>query len=113
MVHRARPSRFTHRATQAALGARRSEIARTSRTRHEREGIVSQGDVDSGNFRIIASAGFLRATMSENVRAGISMSRRSRWGFGTLLHGDSPDPRDPSGNAGIGPCIPVAVPALW
>ncbi len=48
-------------------------------------GLVSQEQVDKGEVQIIAPAGFLPETVSENVLAGPAMSRRSQFQFGQLL----------------------------
>ncbi len=48
-------------------------------------GLISQQQVESGEVRIIAPAGFLPETVSENVLAGPAMSRRSLYQFGQQL----------------------------
>jgi alkyl sulfatase BDS1-like metallo-beta-lactamase superfamily hydrolase len=61
-------------------------------------GLVSSGDVDGGAVRIVAPAGFVEETVSENVLAGPVMARRSLYQFGQLL------PTGPRGtvDAGLG-----------
>lgn len=49
------------------------------------KGIVSQADVDAGKVKIIAPDGFLEEAVSENVIAGVAMSRRASFQFGTGL----------------------------
>ena len=49
------------------------------------KGIVSQADVDAGKVQIIAPDGFLEEAVSENVIAGVAMSRRANYQFGTNL----------------------------
>lgn len=46
------------------------------------KGIVSQADVDAGKVQIIAPKGFLEEAVSENVIAGVAMSRRATFQFG-------------------------------
>jgi alkyl sulfatase BDS1-like metallo-beta-lactamase superfamily hydrolase len=46
------------------------------------KGIVSQADVDAGRVQIIAPKGFLEEAVSENVIAGVAMSRRATFQFG-------------------------------
>lgn len=49
------------------------------------KGIVSQADVDAGKVRVIAPQGFLEEAVSENVIAGVAMSRRATYQFGLGL----------------------------
>lgn len=49
------------------------------------KGIVSQADVDAGKVQIIAPDGFLEEAVSENVIAGVAMSRRANYQFGIGL----------------------------
>ncbi|MFZ5670176.1 MAG: alkyl/aryl-sulfatase [Pseudomonadota bacterium] len=49
------------------------------------KGIVSQADVDAGRVQVIAPQGFLEEAVSENVIAGVAMSRRATYQFGTGL----------------------------
>ena len=49
------------------------------------KGVVSQADVDAGKVQIIAPDGFLEEAVSENVIAGVAMSRRANYQFGTNL----------------------------
>lgn len=49
------------------------------------KGIVSQADVDAGKVQVIAPDGFLEEAVSENVIAGVAMSRRANYQFGIGL----------------------------
>ena len=49
------------------------------------KGIISQADVDAGKVRVIAPEGFLEEAVSENVIAGVAMSRRAGYQFGYAL----------------------------
>ncbi|MGE4405657.1 alkyl/aryl-sulfatase [Pseudomonas sp.] len=49
------------------------------------KGVTSQAEVDSGNVRIYAPAGFMEHAVSENVIAGAAMTRRARYMYGTDL----------------------------
>ncbi|NTV01563.1 MAG: MBL fold metallo-hydrolase [Chlorobiaceae bacterium] len=61
-------------------------------------GLVSEEQVRSGEVRIVAPAGFVEETVSENVLAGPAMARRSLYQFGQVL------PIGPKGtiDAGLG-----------
>jgi alkyl sulfatase BDS1-like metallo-beta-lactamase superfamily hydrolase len=48
-------------------------------------GVVEEADVVSGKVMVIASDGFMEATIAENVFAGNAMSRRTQWQYATLL----------------------------
>jgi alkyl sulfatase BDS1-like metallo-beta-lactamase superfamily hydrolase len=48
-------------------------------------GVVNEADVVSGKVMVIAPAGFMDHTVSENVFAGTAMSRRTQWQYATLL----------------------------
>jgi alkyl sulfatase BDS1-like metallo-beta-lactamase superfamily hydrolase len=48
-------------------------------------GIVGEADVRAGKVRIIAPAGFMEHTISENVYAGNAMNRRLFYQYGLLL----------------------------
>ena len=48
-------------------------------------GVVSPADVAAGRVQIIAPDGFMEEVTSENVIAGIAMSRRSTYMYGTQL----------------------------
>ena len=48
-------------------------------------GVVNEEDVASGKVMLIAPAGFMNHAISENVFAGIAMSRRTQWQYATLL----------------------------
>ncbi len=64
-------------------------------------GLVSQADVDSGKVKVIAPKGFLEEAVSENVLAGVAMSRRAVYQFGFFL------PPGPDGQvtSGIGQAV--------
>ncbi len=47
--------------------------------------VISQADVDAGKVQVIAPHGFLEEAVSENVIAGVAMSRRANYQFGTGL----------------------------
>jgi alkyl sulfatase BDS1-like metallo-beta-lactamase superfamily hydrolase len=49
------------------------------------KGIVSEADVRAGRAQIIAPAGFMEFTVSENVIAGNAMIRRALYQFGPVL----------------------------
>ena len=49
------------------------------------KGVINQADVDAGKVRVIAPDGFLEEAVSENVIAGVAMSRRASYQFGTGL----------------------------
>ncbi len=49
------------------------------------KGVISQADVDAGKVQVIAPHGFLEEAVSENVIAGVAMSRRANYQFGTGL----------------------------
>lgn len=49
------------------------------------KGIVSTDDVAGGRVAVIAPDGFMAAVGGENVLAGLAMSRRAQYQFGTLL----------------------------
>jgi alkyl sulfatase BDS1-like metallo-beta-lactamase superfamily hydrolase len=61
-------------------------------------GIVSDADLQAGNVKILAPAGFTEAAVSENVIAGNAMGRRAMYMYGMLL------PRSPTGvvDGGLG-----------
>jgi alkyl sulfatase BDS1-like metallo-beta-lactamase superfamily hydrolase len=48
-------------------------------------GVVDGKDVDSGKVKVIAPVGFLEHAVSENVLAGVAMSRRASYQFGSSL----------------------------
>ncbi len=60
------------------------------------KGVVDAQAVAEGKVRIVASEGFMKHAVSENVLAGNVMSRRASYMFGSLL------PKDPRGNVGVG-----------
>lgn len=49
------------------------------------KGVVSEDDVKAGKVKIIAPAGFLEESISENVYAGNAMSRRAQYQYGAFL----------------------------
>ena len=65
-------------------------------------GVISEADVKAGKVRVIAPDHFLDEAISENVMAGIAMSRRGGYMFGYFL------PRNPQGQvtAALGLALP-------
>jgi alkyl sulfatase BDS1-like metallo-beta-lactamase superfamily hydrolase len=59
-------------------------------------GIVSAEEVDDGRVEIVAPAGFIEHSISENVYAGTAMARRAGYMYGAALD------RGPSGQVGAG-----------
>ena len=55
------------------------------------KGVISEEDVKAGKVRVIAPAGFMKETISENVMVGNAMTRRATYMFGMFL------PRGPEG----------------
>lgn len=72
------------------------------------KGIVSEPDVKAGKVKIIAPRGFMEHAVSENVYAGVAMSRRATYMFGPFL------PKGPRGqvDAGLGKTVSTGVPTL-
>jgi alkyl sulfatase BDS1-like metallo-beta-lactamase superfamily hydrolase len=66
-------------------------------------GVVDEADVRSGKVPVIAPSGFLAAAVSENVVAGVAMTRRATYMYGALL------PKGPRGHvdAGLGKGVPL------
>jgi alkyl sulfatase BDS1-like metallo-beta-lactamase superfamily hydrolase len=60
------------------------------------KGVISQADVDAGKVQVIAPSGFMEHAVSENLTAGLAMSRRAVYQFGTTI------PAGPTGQAGAG-----------
>ncbi len=60
------------------------------------KGFVSQEQVDAGEVKIFAPEGFVEHSVSENVYAGIAMSRRAAYMYGAALA------RGPQGGVGAG-----------
>ena len=60
------------------------------------KGVVNEADVAAGEVRIIASQGFMKHAVSENVLAGNVMTRRAFYMFGALL------PKNATGGVGAG-----------
>lgn len=71
-------------------------------------GVTDEADVKAGRVKVIAPAGFMEAISGENVLAGLPMSRRAQFQFGTLL------PRGPRGqvDAGLGKSVARGTPGL-
>ncbi|MCG3205790.1 MAG: putative alkyl/aryl-sulfatase YjcS [Elusimicrobia bacterium] len=59
-------------------------------------GVVDEADVKSKKVAIYAPAGFMEASVAENVMAGNAMSRRASYMYGNLL------PPSPKGQVGAG-----------
>ena len=59
-------------------------------------GVISEQDYQDGKIRVIAPEGFMEEATSENVIAGIAMSRRASYMYGRRL------PRDPRGHIDSG-----------
>jgi alkyl sulfatase BDS1-like metallo-beta-lactamase superfamily hydrolase len=59
-------------------------------------GIVSAEEVEDGRVEIVAPAGFIEHSISENVYAGTAMARRAGYMYGAALD------RGPSGQVGAG-----------
>jgi alkyl sulfatase BDS1-like metallo-beta-lactamase superfamily hydrolase len=60
------------------------------------KGVINESDVADGKTRVIASEGFMKHVVSENILAGNAMSRRVTYMFGNLL------PIDQKGGVGVG-----------
>lgn len=60
------------------------------------KGFVTQTEVDEGTVKIFAPEGFLAHAVSENVYAGVAMSRRAGYMYGAALA------RGPQGQVGAG-----------
>ncbi|MBN9085348.1 MAG: MBL fold metallo-hydrolase [Reyranella sp.] len=71
-------------------------------------GVVDEADVKAGKVKVIAPAGFMEAIAGENVLAGLPMSRRAQFQFGTML------PRGARGqvDAGLGKSVARGTPGL-
>jgi alkyl sulfatase BDS1-like metallo-beta-lactamase superfamily hydrolase len=59
-------------------------------------GVVHQEDVDAGAVPVLAPQGFVEEAVSENVYAGVAMTRRAGYMYGAAL------PRGPQGQVGAG-----------
>ena len=72
-------------------------------------GLCTQAQVDAGEVRIIAPAGFMHESMAENVIGGVAMGRRAQFQFGPTL------PKGPEAqvDAGLGKTVPLARPSLF
>ncbi|MCB0977859.1 MAG: MBL fold metallo-hydrolase [Acidimicrobiales bacterium] len=66
-------------------------------------GVIDEADVMTGGIPVIAPSGFLAAAVSENVVAGVAMTRRASYMYGALL------PKGTRGHvdAGLGKGIPL------
>ncbi len=60
------------------------------------KGVIDEADVADGKTRVIASEGFMKHVVSENILAGNAMTRRVTYMFGNLL------PIDQKGGVGVG-----------
>jgi alkyl sulfatase BDS1-like metallo-beta-lactamase superfamily hydrolase len=71
-------------------------------------GVIDEADVKAGKVEVIAPDGFMEAVSGENVLAGLPMTRRAQFQFGTLL------PRGARGqvDAGLGKGIARGTPGL-
>lgn len=72
------------------------------------KGVVDAADVAKGRVRIIAPAGFLEHSISENLIAGPAMGRRAAYQFGSRL---APGPEGPLGS-GIGMAVSAGTRSL-
>ena len=71
-------------------------------------GLVTQAEVDAGEVCVIAPAGFMQHSVSENVIGGAAMARRAQFQFGpTLAKG-----ADGQVDAGLGKTVPRSPPSL-
>ncbi len=59
-------------------------------------GVISEKEVEAGQVKVVAPAGFTEHAVSENVMAGNVMSRRASYMYGNLL------PTSPTGQVGAG-----------
>lgn len=71
-------------------------------------GVIDEADVKAGCVKVIAPNGFMEAVSGENVLAGLAMTRRAQFQFGTML------PRGPRGqvDTGLGKAITRGTPGL-
>lgn len=60
------------------------------------QGMATQEEIDAGEIEVIAPEGFVEHAVSENVYAGVAMSRRSGYMYGASLA------RGPQGQVGAG-----------
>lgn len=70
--------------------------------------VVDEDDVRAGRVPVVAPAGFYEHAVSENVHAGVAMSRRAQFMFGARL------PRGPRGQVttGLGVTLPLGTTTL-
>ncbi|MDX2680616.1 alkyl/aryl-sulfatase [Streptomyces sp. NY05-11A] len=66
------------------------------------KGVVDEADVRAGRVPLVAPAGFYEHAISENISAGVAMSRRSGFMFGGRLR------KGPRGHVMNGSCAAVA-----
>ncbi len=71
-------------------------------------GIITQADADSGKIKVVAPLGFLKAAVTENIIAGVAMSRRATYQFGFYL----PHSAEGSVNSGIGLAVSAGTQTL-
>jgi alkyl sulfatase BDS1-like metallo-beta-lactamase superfamily hydrolase len=71
-------------------------------------GVANDADVKAGKVKVIAPNGFMEAAVGENVLAGLAMTRRAQFQFGSML------PRGPRGqvDAGLGKAVARGTPGL-
>lgn len=71
-------------------------------------GLISEEDVRTGRVKLIAPRGFMLATLSENLLAGVAMGRRQQFQFGPTL----PKGADAQVDAGLGKTVARSWPGL-
>ena len=71
-------------------------------------GLISEDDVRSGRIKLIAPRDFMRATLAENLLAGVAMARRGQFQFGPTL----PKGADAQVDAGLGKTVARSWPGL-
>ncbi len=72
-------------------------------------GLCTQAQVDAGEVKIIAPAGFMHESVAENVIGGAAMGRRAQFQFGPTLR-KGPDAQV---DAGLGKTVPMGHPSLF
>jgi alkyl sulfatase BDS1-like metallo-beta-lactamase superfamily hydrolase len=72
-------------------------------------GLCTQAQVDAGEVKIIAPAGFMHESVAENVIGGVAMGRRAQFQFGPTLKKGPEDQVD----AGLGKTVPMGHPSLF
>ena len=68
------------------------------------KGVTSEAEVASGKVHILAPSGFMEALIGDSISAGVAMSRRSQYQFGTFL---PPGPRGQV-DAGLGKALAIS-----